>query len=206
MDTKLCRTCGETKPLDEFHRRHTSPDGRTHACAKCLNKRKKELRQAKPDQYRAAEKKTRKKNPELYRAHTKTRYDKNRESEIARVRAWQAQNRERFSINAKVHAANRRAKRWGVPGKLTFEDVVGVIQEAQSKCAECGQKVIIGGDPGKDRLTLDHIHPMGAGGANDIDNLQILCEPCGDAKQRIDIPLVAQANPGLFGGNRRKAA
>ncbi|QAY26957.1 HNH endonuclease [Streptomyces phage Shawty] len=32
---KLCSTCGETKPLDEFYRRKASKDGRQHVCRVC---------------------------------------------------------------------------------------------------------------------------------------------------------------------------
>lgn len=32
---KTCSKCGEEKPLDHFHARRRSPDGRKAACAKC---------------------------------------------------------------------------------------------------------------------------------------------------------------------------
>lgn len=39
-------------------------------------------------------------------------------------------------------------------------------------CLKCGSK------PPEVRLTLDHIHPKGAGGHNGKRNLQTLCEKC----------------------------
>ena len=36
MDTKRCSKCKQPKPLDQFHRRQSSPDGRTNQCAECI--------------------------------------------------------------------------------------------------------------------------------------------------------------------------
>lgn len=36
---KCCKKCGETKPLDQFHRRARSLDGRQTWCAACFAKR-----------------------------------------------------------------------------------------------------------------------------------------------------------------------
>lgn len=35
--TKRCNRCGETKPLDSFHRMSASPDGRQYKCKPCGN-------------------------------------------------------------------------------------------------------------------------------------------------------------------------
>lgn len=34
--TKTCRKCGETKPLDEFHRNRKSRDGHQSRCKPCM--------------------------------------------------------------------------------------------------------------------------------------------------------------------------
>lgn len=34
--TKPCATCGETKPLDAFHRHAKSPQGRRSSCKNCV--------------------------------------------------------------------------------------------------------------------------------------------------------------------------
>lgn len=34
--TKTCTTCGETKPLDDFHRHAKSPQGRRSSCKNCV--------------------------------------------------------------------------------------------------------------------------------------------------------------------------
>lgn len=35
MDTKRCSTCGETKPLEQFHRMRASRDGHMSICMDC---------------------------------------------------------------------------------------------------------------------------------------------------------------------------
>lgn len=34
--TKTCANCGETKPLDDFHRHAKSPQGRRSSCKECV--------------------------------------------------------------------------------------------------------------------------------------------------------------------------
>ena len=36
---KACSTCGETKPLSEFHRNAKAKDGREYSCKPCTNER-----------------------------------------------------------------------------------------------------------------------------------------------------------------------
>lgn len=38
--TKTCTTCGETKPLDDFHRHAKSPQGRRSSCKNCVRARR----------------------------------------------------------------------------------------------------------------------------------------------------------------------
>jgi len=35
LNEKECRECGESLPLDEFHRKSSSPDGRQDRCIRC---------------------------------------------------------------------------------------------------------------------------------------------------------------------------
>lgn len=48
-----------------------------------------------------------------------------------------------------------------------------VVRRDGEKCARCGATTC---------LTLDHIVPKSRGGSNAIVNLQLLCEPCNQAK------------------------
>lgn len=51
-EEKCCTWCGETKPLDQFHRHKGSPDGRKPRCRECCNAETTARRRANPD-YRA---------------------------------------------------------------------------------------------------------------------------------------------------------
>lgn len=44
------------------------------------------------------------------------------------------------------------------------------------KCKECGE------EPGPEKLQVDHIIPVTAGGSNELSNLRVLCEDCNRAK------------------------
>jgi hypothetical protein len=46
---KTCKTCKETKPIEEFHRNKLSPCGRRHVCRSCSGKIGKRWRENNPD-------------------------------------------------------------------------------------------------------------------------------------------------------------
>jgi hypothetical protein len=48
MDTKTCTKCGETKVLDDFHKKTTSKDGHSGECKACVAARKAKRRQENP--------------------------------------------------------------------------------------------------------------------------------------------------------------
>lgn len=50
-DTKRCFACGETKPLDGFHRTKGRADGRKADCKPCATARTRQWRQANPERY-----------------------------------------------------------------------------------------------------------------------------------------------------------
>ena len=43
MSTKVCCTCREDKPLEEFHKDAREPDGRRNDCAACRAKKRKTI-------------------------------------------------------------------------------------------------------------------------------------------------------------------
>lgn len=54
-------------------------------------------------------------------------------------------------------------------------------------CKHCGA------EPGVEKLHIDHILPLSAGGTNDLTNLQVLCEPCNLAKSNKIVPIAGGA-------------
>jgi 5-methylcytosine-specific restriction endonuclease McrA len=75
-----------------------------------------------------------------------------------------------------TQAVNRRAKKHGAKGRLTYSAWLDLLREAGYRCKECGRK-----EP-EVKLTPDHIVPLSKGGRGDKANIQILCEPCNQAK------------------------
>ena len=57
-------------------------------------------------------------------------------------------------------------KRKGVPTRE-------ILKAAGVSCKQCGTK---------EKLTVDHIIPLAAGGKNEASNLQFLCENCQDRR------------------------
>ena len=67
--------------------------------------------------------------------------------------------------------------------RLRFE----VFKRDGFECQYCGAT-----PPGV-MLHCDHIHPVSAGGTNDIDNLITACQPCNSGKSDVPLNLVPQS-------------
>jgi 5-methylcytosine-specific restriction endonuclease McrA len=75
--------------------------------------------------------------------------------------------------------ANNRARRLGIPGRVTTDEVRQVMRGA---CVQCGST---------SQPSLDHIQPLSRGGSNTKDNLQRLCFPCNSRKRDRPIGVAA---------------
>lgn len=49
--SKVCITCRETKPVDDFHRQRNAPDGRAYSCKACANTYSKDHYAGNPEYY-----------------------------------------------------------------------------------------------------------------------------------------------------------
>lgn len=106
---------------------------------------------------------------------------KNAEAIKARRAKQKAENPEKF------RAWDRRklAKRRGAPGKHTAEDIADIHRLQKGRCAYCRVKL-------GEFYHVDHITALSRGGTNDRKNLQILCQPCNQAKHALDPVRFAQ--------------
>lgn len=156
--TKTCTRCGETKPLDGFHRAKSGKSGRQSHCKACRAE---------------------------YRAEY---YERNREAERARNADWYAANRESvITYTAERYAANphlrweaharERAKKYGhtiTVERFTREQL---IDRYGDQCWHCGGEF----------EELDHWPvPVSRGGHHVIENCKPSCASCNQKSWRND--------------------
>ena len=167
-DVKLCRKCGETKPLDEFRRRsdgHTK-DGRMARCSACFLVREANYRKIHPLRWDAAQKarsdRWRKENMErLYAAH--------------RLQRQRRMLRDPKGCRLKSQRANmrRRALQMHAGGTVLQNDLDKVLRRYGGRCAYCLKR------PAN---TWDHVIPLRRGGLHTIGNLLPACRQCNSSK------------------------
>ena len=63
-------------------------------------------------------------------------------------------------------------------------------------CAICGCPV------SKDKMTIDHIMPLSSGGTNAINNLQLACGACNQAKSNMTMDEFFDKMAMIFANNR----
>ena len=82
-----------------------------------------------------------------------------------------------FMIRAKAFKAYKEG-RWNIHDLLEFN--VAKIKE-NNYCWYCGKEM----EPSK--LTKDHVFPRSKGGANDMDNIIMVCKTCNSSKGNMDL-------------------
>ena len=129
---KACRKCGETKPLNEFHRAAAMRDGHRNECKAC------------------------------WKIICKKRYAKNRDEHIAKVQEWRRRNPEKYDSYRKRYIAENRERiaieerkghlrrKYG----LTLEEYDFLRLAQGDRCLICGA-----GEEGG--LHVDHDHKTG---------------------------------------------
>lgn len=205
--SKRCRKCDETKPLDGFHKQASSRDGRQAYCRSCNSRvaadSKRARKLASPeyvDQLRQ------------YRAN---HYAENREAQMSAARAWRAENTERVRATAEAYAAkypervrdtqrryreantDRRHetfREWSRANpekarirlhrrRARMSEVLHVpytaAQVAQRFSMFLNKCWMCGGEA----TTIDHVKPISRGGADILANLRPACSRDNSAKR-----------------------
>lgn len=140
-----------------------------------------EQRRASDREYYLAHRGNRRKRPttpearERMRAYSKRRREdpEIRAADLARVHAFQQADPDRKAALFAANKANKRAATVGIPGRLSYHDVLAVWAR-DPRCVGCGEG-----------RGLDHIVPYSRGGANEQANLQNLCKTCNNRKGRL---------------------
>lgn len=80
---------------------------------------------------------------------------------------------------AKERARRRRAKKKGASGSHTSAEISRLAVLQKYHCANCKISIRTG-------WHIDHIMPLSKGGADGIENIQLLCAPCNHSKHALD--------------------
>lgn len=94
--TRVCRKCGQEKPLEEFAKNKGCVLGRTHTCKQCEAERYRKWRAANSEKRWEYNRKWRAANPEKIREIRHKWREANTEKERQRYRKWYAANTEKL--------------------------------------------------------------------------------------------------------------
>lgn len=185
---KVCKTCQESKPLDEYHNEKRGKFGKRSVCKVCYNSKQKTYRQTPEAQakIKAARERWYEENPDYNRWY----YEENRERVLDINKTWKIANpdympeylsryleeysqRPEVKEAARVKTANRRKGMVGELPKYCLSRLIAMYGES------CLNPECDGSDP---ILTIDHVVPVSKGGTNTMDNTQLLCYTCNRRK------------------------
>lgn len=144
---KLCKSCGEEKPLGDYHKNRSMPDGLAHQCKLC----KKE-----------AQKKHRDKHSDKLNAATKAWREGNSAHVADYRKSYVSLNKDKF----RSYQSKRRATYRGCLVEADAEEL-GKIADLYWLAKDL--KAVSGED-----YHVDHIVPLSKGGEHRLHNLQIL--------------------------------
>lgn len=165
---KRCPTCGEDKPLTEFHSYRGTP-GAYFWCKTCSAVRRRARYEA---------------NKAKVSAAGRARYEANREARLAQKRAYYEANADKWP----EYTLRRRAQQ-----HATTVGPIDLDALWTGDCALCGKEMdpdLV--NPDRMRKSIDHIVPLSKGGTHTQDNLQWAHLRCNQSKgARLDfLPLV----------------
>lgn len=172
IGTKICGRCKDEKPLTEFGRRKSTPDGFCYCCKPCWNtKVKGQAQYADWDYWR----RWRSRNRDKVRNSDKARNSGGKVDPVkarARKRKWMAKN-PGYNI---AYVTRYRSRKRGVKCvPYTPAQVQAKISYWGWRCWIC--KEIISGP-----VDMDHVKPISKGGPDCLANLRPACGPCNRRK------------------------
>jgi hypothetical protein len=151
MSKKICRCCGEEKPLAEFYRQKVNADGYLHQCKSCRNVVIKKWRLKNIDFAAKAQKET-----------SRRHYILNKEKRCIQVDNYSQKNKHK--VNAR--AAKRRAMQLRLTPSWADKQEIEMWYELAAVLSKSGVA-----------FEVDHIVPLQgklAWGFHSQDNLQVL--------------------------------
>lgn len=166
---RLCKTCGELKPIECF------APGNKYKCIDCRSEYQREYKE-----------KNSKKLSEYYKKYRKRNIEKNREAqrnyrirEGSSLKKYKKEWRENNPERVKTYYSSYRARKRNALGQFTDEDIVKLYIKQKGLCFYCGQAL-------KDNYDIDHFTPLSKGGTNYPSNLRLSCHSCNNRKRARD--------------------
>ena len=91
---KTCAKCGETKPLDAFHRDRSKADGRRVHCRECTLEHQRRWREENRDKALEHQRRYHEENRDKRLEYRRRYYEENRDKEMEHQRRWREENRD----------------------------------------------------------------------------------------------------------------
>jgi hypothetical protein len=197
--TKVCKVCGNRKPLDEFYTGKVYKDGHQPDCKECRKASVIQWQKDNPERHRKkcrewvrkhyldgdtewiAQKNIdlqqwRNDNPDKRQAQTKRCYHNNKQAMYQRKQEWYKKHPEVKLAESRL----RRARKANVDRPLTKEQWNDVLTAYGYKCVYCGSNKCI---------TQDHVVPLSRGGTHSVDNVVPACHRCNSGKKDKPAPM-----------------
>ena len=179
MNEKLCKKCGETKPINQFTKHSKTYDGLYFCCRECKNNNRKF---SESDRNRSPE------DPDKAKERM-IRFKENNPGYFSRkALEWQKLNPEKVrtskrkrTLNGKdaIDSHKRRAKAQSLPRDFTLSDWENVLSYFDYSCAYCGKS--------RDNLQMEHVIPLNKFGAFTPSNIIPACSSCNASKRDRDL-------------------
>lgn len=168
---RLCKGCGEAKPLTEYHKDANGTDGYRAKCKPCRSVYMKGYQETNADARREYTQRRMRENGDRVRELDRLRYERDKEKRVALA-----------SEQVKI----RRARLAGV---ITDPAVnVPALREIHGDaCCYCGVEMSFirrprGSGLAPNRATLEHILPISRGGSHTFENTALACHRCNVSK------------------------
>lgn len=109
--TKVCRWCGEEKPIDAFYHYRRNADGRSNVCSECDKAAQRKRREANPDRYREYGRKSYYKHHEANLERKREDYREHSEDYKARSKKWHEEHRDIIRAYKKAYDKRRNVQK-----------------------------------------------------------------------------------------------
>lgn len=185
---RICKACGEGKPLSEYHADKGGTDGYRAQCKPCRNSYMAGYYDANREARVDYERNRRTNNADHMRALDMARYERHKEKRVALASDGVRTRRARLldtTVDAKVTVTNLR--------KMHGDACCYCSIEMDFKRGKRGEGIA------PNRATLEHVLPLSRGGTHTFDNTRLACHRCNVSKNSKTVAEWEARKPGAAG-------